>query len=67
MPQKCMECFKLLLEHLELIEHQFLSGIRDSKKAGSLWGMMRRVGGVRTPELIGQIKNFMDKDSRVSI
>ena len=29
------------------IEHQFLSGIRDSRKAGSLWGMMRGVGGVR--------------------
>ena len=26
---------------------QFLSGIRDSRKAGSLWGMMRGVGGVR--------------------
>ena len=25
----------------------FLSGIRDSRKAGSLWGMMRGVGGVR--------------------
>ena len=25
----------------------FLSGIRDSRKAGSLWGMMRCVGGVR--------------------
>ena len=24
-----------------------LSGIRDSRKAGSLWGMMRHVGGVR--------------------
>ena len=24
-----------------------LSGIRDSRKAGSLWGMMRGVGGVR--------------------
>ena len=32
---------------LALIEHQFLSGIRDSRKAGSLWGMMRAVGGVR--------------------
>ena len=42
-----MECFKLLLEHLAWIEHQFLSGIRDSRKAGSLWGMMRGVGGVR--------------------
>ena len=29
------------------IGHQFLSGIRDSRKAGSLWGMMRGVGGVR--------------------
>ena len=42
-----MECFRLLLEHLAWIEHQFLSGIRDSRKAGSLWGMMRVVGGVR--------------------
>ena len=47
MLQKCMECFRLLLEHLAWIEHQFLSGIRDSRKAGSLWGMMRGVGGVR--------------------
>ena len=47
MPQKRMECFKLLLEHLAWIKHQFLSGIRDSRKAGSLWGMMRGVGGVR--------------------
>ena len=47
MPQKCMECFRLLLKHLAWIEHQFLSGIRDSRKAGSLWGMMRGVGGVR--------------------
>ena len=42
-----MECFTLLLEHLAWIEHQFLSGIRDSRKARSLWGMMRGVGGVR--------------------
>ena len=47
MPQKCMECFRLLFDHLAWIEHQFLSGIRDSRKAGSLWGMMRGVGGVR--------------------
>ena len=47
MPQKHMECFRLLLEHLAWIEHQFLSGIRDSRKAGSLWGMMRGVGGVK--------------------
>ena len=47
MPQKCMECFRLLLEHLVWIKHQFLSDIRDSRKAGNLWGMMRGVGGVR--------------------
>ena len=44
MPQKRMECFWLLLEHLAWIEHQFLSCIR---KAGSLWGMMRGVARVR--------------------
>ena len=47
MLRKRMECSKLLLEHLAWIEHQFLSGIRDSRRAGSLWGMMRGVGGVR--------------------
>ena len=47
MPQKRMECFILLFDHLAWIEHQFLSGIRDSRKARSLWGMMRGVGGVR--------------------
>ena len=45
--RKPMECFRLLLEHFAWIEHQFLSGIRDSRKAGILWGMMRGVGGVR--------------------
>ena len=47
MPQKRMECFRVLFDHLALIAHQFLSGIRDSSKARSLWGMMRGVGGVR--------------------
>ena len=47
MPQKCMECFRLLLGHLAWTEHQFLSGITDSRKAGSLWGMIRGVGGIR--------------------
>ena len=42
-----MEYFRRLVDHLAWIEHQFLSGIRDSRKAGSLWGMMRGVGGVR--------------------
>ena len=47
MPQKRMECFRLLFDHLAWIEHQFLSDIRDSRKPGSLWGMMRGVGEVR--------------------
>ena len=47
MPGKRMECFRLLFDHLAWIKHQFLSGIRDSKMTGSLWGMMRGVGGVR--------------------
>ena len=39
-----MECFGLLFEC------QFLRGIRDSRKTGSLWGMMRGVGGIRRSE-----------------
>ena len=56
LPQKRMECFRLLLEHLAWIEHQFLSGIRDSRKAGSLRDDERcgRSKEVNTPELIGQ-------------
>ena len=46
MPQKSLECFRQLLDHLTWIKHPFLSGIRDSRKAGSLWGMIRGVGGV---------------------
>ena len=45
-PQKRMKCFRLLFDHLAWSDHQFLSGIKDSRKAGSLWGMMRGVGGV---------------------
>ena len=47
LPHKRMECFRLLFDHLAWIEHQFLRGIRDSRKAGRLWGIMRGVGGVR--------------------
>ena len=47
LPQKRKDCFRLLFDHLAWIEHQFLSGIRNSRKAGSLWGMMRGVAGVR--------------------
>ena len=47
MPQKRMEFFRLLFDYLAWIKHQFLSGIRDSRRAGSLWGIMRGVGEVR--------------------
>ena len=47
MPQKRMECFRFLFDHLARIENQFLRGIRDSRKTGSLWGIMRGVRGVR--------------------
>ena len=36
-----------VFDHLAWNEHRFLSGIRDSRKARSLWGMMRGVGRVR--------------------
>ena len=54
----CKFCFKLGKNATEMYGmlqtafeascmNQFLNGIRDSRKAGSLWGMMRSVGGVR--------------------
>ena len=44
MPQKRMECFRLLFNHFALIEYQFLSGIRDSSKAGrwEVWDEYRK-------------------------
>ena len=47
MPYKRMECFRLLFDNLAWIDHQFVSGIRDSRKAGSLWWVVKDVGGVR--------------------
>ena len=47
MSQKRMEYLRLLFDHLAWITRQFLSSIRDSRKAGNLWGMMRGVKGVR--------------------
>ena len=51
-----MECFRLLFDHLAWIEHQFLSGIKDSWKTRRLGEMMRgrRSKEVNTPDLIGQ-------------
>ena len=57
MPQKCMKCFRLLLEHLAWIEHQFLSGIRGFKEGKESVRDDERCGRskeVNTPELIGQ-------------
>ena len=58
MPQKRMEGFRLLFDHHAWIEHQFLSGIRDTRKAP--WKSVRddekcgRSKEVDRPELIGQ-------------
>ena len=41
------ETYGMLQTSFGWIEHQFLSGIRDSRKPGSQWGMMRGVGGVK--------------------
>ena len=41
-----VEIFVIKIKH-SYRKHQFLSGIRDSRKPGSLWGMMRGVRGVR--------------------
>ena len=41
------EMLQLLFDHFAWIEHQFLSCIKDSRKAGSLWGIMRGVERVR--------------------
>ena len=54
--KNAMECLILLFNHLAWIEHQFLGGIRDSRKTGSLWGIMRcgRSKEVNRPELIAK-------------
>ena len=42
-----MGCFRMLFDHLAWIKNQLLSGIRDPRKAGSLWEMRRGMTGVR--------------------
>ena len=49
-----MECFRLLLEHLALIEHQFLSGIRGSRESLRDDERCARSKEANKPELIGQ-------------
>ena len=71
MSQKRMECFRLLLDWPSCMNgasvfewhKRFKEGresVRDDERCG-------RSKEVRIPELVGQIKNFMDKDCRVSI
>ena len=62
-PQKHMECFKLLFDHLAWIEHEFFSGIRNSRKPGNLWGMMRGVEGVRK----STHQSWLDKELRLGL
>ena len=52
-----------ILDHLARIDHQFLRGIRDSRKAWSLWGMIRGVGGVSKSEY----KNWLAKWLRLGL
>ena len=49
-----MECFRLLFDNLAWIEYQFLSGIRDSKKAVRDDKRCRRSKEVNRPEMIGR-------------
>ena len=54
----CMNRASVFDWHKRLKESR--ESVRDDERCG-------RSTEVRTPELIGQIKNFMDKDRRVSI
>ena len=47
MPQKRMKCFRLLLKRPCMNRASVFEWHKDSRKAGSLWGMMRGAGGVR--------------------
>ena len=61
-----MECFRLLFDHRASVfewHKRFKKG-RESVRDDERYGKSKEV---RTPELIGLIKNFMDKDCRVSI
>ena len=55
MPQKCMEFFRLIFDRLAWIEHQFLSGITDSREGRESErddGRCGRSKEVNTSELI---------------
>ena len=66
MPQKRMEGFRLLFDHLAGIEHQFLSGIRDSRKGRESVRDDERFGRgkkVNRPELIGHGQWHLHQDN----
>ena len=68
MPQKRMECFRLLFDHLAWIEHQFLSGIRDSRKSARDDERCGRSKEVNTPQLIGQrVRVRVTKSANLSL
>ena len=50
MPQKLMECLWNALHCFSTVLHESNISFWDSRKAGSLWGMMSGVGGVRKSE-----------------
>ena len=71
MPQKRMECFRLLLDWPSCMNrasvfewHKRFKVGRQSMRDDEWCGRSKKV---RTLELIDEIKNFMDKDHRVSI
>ena len=71
MPQKRMECFRLLLDRPSYMNRAWaFEWYKRFKEDRESMGEDERCGRskeVRTPELNGQIKNFMDKDRCVSI
>ena len=67
LPQKRMECFRLFssMNRASVFEwHKRFKEGRESVRDDEMCGRSKEVN---TPELIGKIKNFMDKDCRVSI
>ena len=70
MPQKRLECFKLLFwESCMNRASVFEWHKRFKEGTESVWNdeLCGKSKEIRTPELNSQIKNFMDKDRRVSI
>ena len=54
MPQKRMECSRLLFDHLASIKHQFFSGMREGRESVREDERCGRSKEVNTQTLIGQ-------------